>query len=200
MKFKFPFSLKGLKKINRNHLILAALAGVLLLVIALPTGNTGKEDGQNRAAEQDIGAAAKAKAAAESNSAYKKNMELQLEKTLGAMEGVGQVEVMLTLQDTGEAVVEKDVTRNEERTAEEDSEGTKRENSVINSQEETIYIQNDGSGGTPFVAKEVNPRVEGVLVVAQGAGSAAVVKNISDAVMALFPVEAHKIKVVKMSE
>ncbi len=197
MKFKFPFSLKGLKKINRTHLILVALAGVLLLVITLPTTeSTTKEE----EAGQPQGAAVNTGEAPEENGTYKKAMEQQLKKVLGDMEGVGKVEVMLTLQDTGEAVVEKDVTKTDERAAEEDSEGTKRENSVINSQEETIYIQSDGSGGTPFVAKEVNPKVEGVLVVAQGAGSAAVVKNISDAVMALFPVEAHKIKVVKMSE
>ena len=197
MKFKFPFSLKGLKKINRTHLILVALAGVLLLVITLPTTeSTTKEE----EAGQPQGAAVNTGEASEENGTYKKAMEQQLKKVLGDMEGVGKVEVMLTLQDTGEAVVEKDVTKTDERAAEEDSEGTKRENSVINSQEETIYIQSDGSGSTPFVAKEVNPKVEGVLVVAQGAESAAVVKNISDAVMALFPVEAHKIRVVKMSE
>lgn len=197
MKFKFPFSLKGLKKINRTHLLLVALAGVLLLVITLPTTESTtkeKEAGQPQAEAGNTGEAS------EENSTYKKAMELQLKKVLGAMEGVGQVEVMLTLKDAGEAVVEKDITKTDERTAEEDSQGTKRENSVINSQEETIYIQSDSNGSTPFVAKEVNPKVEGVLVVAQGAESATVVKNISDAVMALFPVEAHKIKVVKMNE
>ena len=41
--------------------------------------------------------------------------------------------------------------------------------------------------------------MEGVLVVAEGGGDAKIVKNISDAVLALFSVEAHKIKVVKMN-
>ena len=39
----------------------------------------------------------------------------------------------------------------------------------------------------------------GVLVLAQGADSAVVKKDITDAVMALFGLEAHKIKVMKMN-
>ena len=38
----------------------------------------------------------------------------------------------------------------------------------------------------------------GITVAAQGGGSALVQKNISDVLEALFHVEAHKIKVVKM--
>ena len=53
--------------------------------------------------------------------------------------------------------------------------------------------------GQPFIAKETAPQVEGVLVVAEGGENAKTVKNISDAVLALFPVEVHKIKVVKMN-
>ena len=41
-------------------------------------------------------------------------------------------------------------------------------------------------------------KVTGVLISAQGADQSMVVKNIQDAVMALFQVEAHKIKVMKM--
>lgn len=40
--------------------------------------------------------------------------------------------------------------------------------------------------------------VEGVVVVAQGAENAAVKKKIQDIVLALFPIEAHKIEIVKM--
>ena len=43
------------------------------------------------------------------------------------------------------------------------------------------------------------PSIEGIVVVAEGGGNATVAANISNAAMALFPVEAHKIIVVKMS-
>ena len=38
------------------------------------------------------------------------------------------------------------------------------------------------------------------MVVAEGGGNATVVSQISKAAMALFPIEAHKIIVVKMSQ
>ena len=38
----------------------------------------------------------------------------------------------------------------------------------------------------------------GVLVCAQGGGDPVVVQNIQEAVMALFQVDAHKIKIMKM--
>ena len=42
------------------------------------------------------------------------------------------------------------------------------------------------------------PEIEGVLVVAEGGDSPRIVSDISDAVKALFQVEAHRIKVIKM--
>ena len=50
----------------------------------------------------------------------------------------------------------------------------------------------------PYVIKENMPSIAGVLIIADGADKAEVVQNISDAVKALFDVDAHKIKVMKM--
>ena len=55
----------------------------------------------------------------------------------------------------------------------------------------------NGSEKQPYVTKEVLPKVEGVLVVAEGGDDPRVISDISDTVMALFRVEAHKIKVMK---
>ncbi len=52
----------------------------------------------------------------------------------------------------------------------------------------------------PFVVKTLLPQVEGVVVVAQGAGTGNINKSITDVVQALFDVEAHKVKVVKMND
>ena len=51
----------------------------------------------------------------------------------------------------------------------------------------------------PYVICRQMPKIEGVVVVAQGGGNAKTVTEISNAVMSLFPVEAHKVVVVKMS-
>ena len=48
------------------------------------------------------------------------------------------------------------------------------------------------------MVKTLNPRVEGVLVVAEGAGDGTVARNITEIAQALFGVEAHRVKVVSM--
>ena len=48
------------------------------------------------------------------------------------------------------------------------------------------------------MAKELTPAVEGVVVLCDGGDEPVVVQQITEAVEALFPVESHKIKVVKM--
>ena len=46
--------------------------------------------------------------------------------------------------------------------------------------------------------KQLEPEIEGITVVCKGGGNTYIQKNISDALVALFHIEAHKIKVVKM--
>ena len=188
------FSMENLKGISKNQLLVGGLAGILLLVIALPTEQGKKPEGggsetQSGAPEEKIYTAPES---------YGRELERKLGQILAEMEGVGKVEVMITLQDDGERIVEKDITRNSQEVLEGDGE-TKRETRESQYQEGSVFGQETGQEGQPFVSKEVVPKVEGVLVVAEGGGNAKTVKNISDAVLALFPVEVHKIKVVKMN-
>ena len=94
------------------------------------------------------------------------------------MEGVGKVSVMVTVADQGEDIIEKDKTEHTSTVTNTDS-GSMEMTTEKESGEETVY--------------------EGVLVVAEGGDSPRIVSDISDAVKALFQVEAHRIKVVKMS-
>ena len=113
------------------------------------------------------------------------------------MDGVGNVEVMITVSDRGEYVVEKDTNSVGTITTEEDSAGGSRTVSENTVEEATIYVEN-GEETYPYIQKEKMPTVEGVVVVAEGGGNSLVVSNISESVKALLPVEAHRIKVVKM--
>lgn len=187
---KDRFSLDKLKNIPKSQLLIGGLAGILLLVIAIPVDKKpDNAGGQDTIVEQP---------SEEESADYAKQMERRLEKILENMAGVGKVEVMITLKDEGEQQVEKDRSRNRQDTNEQDGTAT-RSGTQQQSQEETVYSGGSESSGEPFVKKEVAPGVEGVLVVAEGGGNAQVAKNISDAVLALFPVEVHKIKVVKMN-
>jgi stage III sporulation protein AG len=60
---------------------------------------------------------------------------------------------------------------------------------------QVMLMTEEESGG--FSSSE-NLKVTGVLIAAQGADNPVTVQNIKEAVMALFQVEAHKIKIMKM--
>lgn len=178
------------KKLKRSDWLILVLAGILILIIALPTDT--KEKKQAEEAKENI--------SKENNTmeASKDEIERKLEDILEKIDGAGDVKVMITYQDSGTQVVEKDKNTSENSLEESDSTGGVRSTKEQQLQESTVYEEED-AGNTPFVSKELLPKVEGILIVASGGDNQKVKQNISEAVLALFQVEAHRIKIVKMS-
>lgn len=188
------FRQKGWKRLKKSDWAAIALLGVLLLIIAMPSGSKTAVNKTDNF-ETVSGTEAEETTEKEDYSAY---LENKLERVLAQMEGVGRVTVMITVSDNGESVVEKDASGSSTTTTENDSSGGVRTVTEEQSSETTIYLETDGES-RPYVQKEKLPSIEGVIVVAEGGGNSRVVSEISEAVEALFSVEAHKIKVVKMS-
>ena len=178
------------KKLKRSDWLILVLAGILILIIALPTDT--KEKKQAEEAKENI--------SKENNTmeASKDEIERKLEDILEKIDGAGDVKVMITYQDSGTQVVEKDKNTSENSLEESDSTGGVRSTKEQQLQESTVYEEAD-AGNPPFVSKELLPKVEGILIVASGGDNQKVKQNISEAVLALFQVEAHRIKIVKMS-
>lgn len=130
--------------------------------------------------------------------AYISDMEQRLTSLLSGMKGVGKVRVMITLESTQELVVEKEQKTSLDQTVEQDSQGGSRNIYKQQTDQEAIY-HTDGKQ-EPYVIMTYLPKVEGVVILAQGAGTGDVNSSITDAVMALFGIGAHKVKVLKMSD
>lgn len=178
------------KKLKRSDWLILVLAGILILIIALPTDTKGKKQAEE----------VKENISKENNTmeASKDEIEQKLEDILEKIDGAGEVKVMITYQDSGTQVVEKDKNTSANSVEESDSTGGVRSTKEQQLQESTVYEEAD-AGNTPFVSKELLPKVEGILIVASGGDNQKVKQNISEAVLALFQVEAHRIKIVKMS-
>ena len=200
--------------LKKDNMIILILMGVLLLVIAWPmesyeekeTGVSGLWD-RNGSTIQETGEKQTMDVQVKENYVSQKyleeeyvvdTLEKRLEEILFAMQGVGQVKVMITLASQGEKIVEKDIPLERSNIVEEDSGGGSRNTNEMNSQEETVYSTNSQGDKIPYVIKETGVEVAGVSVVAEGGGNEAVQKNIGEVIQALFGIEEHKIKVVKM--
>lgn len=191
------------KWLKRDNLLILLLAGVLLVVIALPTEKSSRNEGADAgltAGNQEgaIQSPAQVNTSFSSTEEYAAYLERRLEDTLSQISGVGTVQVMITLKATQELVLEKDQQTQSSSTTEEDSQGGSRSSHQISRSESTVYHSSGNS--EPYVVKTLLPQVEGVVVVAQGAGTGTINRSITDVVQALFDVEAHKVKVVKMDE
>lgn len=173
---------KFLKKLSKEQLLMAALAGLLLLVIAIPLPQEYQKEtaAQENQGEEPVNA--------------EKTTQQQLQEILQKISGVGKVEVLITYEDAGKMVVEKDDVSSEELISETDSNGGTRTTTVNQKDKKTVCTGED----MPYVVQELSPKVQGVLVVAQGAGNETVKKQISETIQALFGLEAHKISIMKM--
>ncbi len=180
-----------LKRPGKDQVLIFLLTGVLLLVIALPAAEDGKPEGPADSGE--IQEESEVLAQQEGS----RELENRLQELLCHVQGVGKTQVMITLKSDGKRIVEKDreQSRDGAGSAADGGEGSE---VSVRSSENTVY-QRDGSGAEiPYVSEQQAPEIDGVLVVAQGGGEASTAKEITEAVMALFGVEAHKIKVMKM--
>ena len=184
--------LLGKKWFSRDNLLLLVLLGVLLFVIALPVK---KEDSGKGQEKENAAAASTQTVTAGSTEEYAAYLEEKLKKMLEAVQGLGEVEVMVTLESSEEKIVEKDMTAERSNTEEQDAAGGARTVNTSNTEYRTIYRED--TGGDPFVVKTITPKVEGVLVVAEGAGKGNMAGEITQIIQALFGVEAHRIKVLE---
>lgn len=181
----------GKKVLRKNHVIILFLTGLLLFIAVVPFPESGKNDDENQDvlsddnySKMDIGE-------------YETYLEKKTADILRQVDGVGEVTVMITLKSGGQKIIEKDQSGTSQTTEETDSAGGVRTVEDTASDKVSVYEQQADGSSVPYVSKELSPEVEGVLVIADGGDNAVTEKSITEAVQALFGVEAHKIKIMK---
>lgn len=163
-------------KWKKEQWFILLIIGLLLFVIAIPVSEKEEETEEEMlVSEVDM-------------SAYAQMLERRMEAVLQKVNEVGEVDVMITLSSSAEKIVEKEREKMSE-SVDQDGKST----TTYESSETAIY---DGKE-SPYVKKELSPKIEGVLVVAQGGDEPLVREEIIEAVQALFGIEVHKIKVMK---
>lgn len=126
---------------------------------------------------------------------YEDAYESQLKDILTKIVGVGEVEVLVTIDSTEEVTVERNTKETQQVTNEKDQHGATRHiTDVTRSGEVVLYEVSNGK--QPLVQKYIKPKIRGVLVVAKGAENLTVKKMITEAVERGLDVPANKISIL----
>lgn len=192
----------SIKEIGPSRLLILLLVGIFLLVLSFPNMLSQDKSSQGNQADSD-GNLLKdntIKNDASSTDDYLSDLESRLQKVLSKVEGIGNVEVMITLKSSKELVTLKDTPYTQESVNENDGEGGSRQSSNIEQQESTVIVDSGDGESMPYIIKEIEPEVAGVLVIADGGGNISIKTEIMEAIQVLFNVPAHKIKVMKMNK
>ncbi|MBS6561193.1 MAG: stage III sporulation protein AG [Clostridiales bacterium] len=187
--------MEKIKEIGITKILLLLLAGVILVMTSLLETEPKTSENKEQVAVTDQSDLTVIKT---QQKKYKEQLEKQLSDALLQVEGVGKTKVMITLKGTEEIVVNKDTPYEEETTKEKDSTGGEREQTSVSQKEETVLVTDREGNSVPYVIKQLEPEIAGVVVVAEGGGSEQVIQEITDACEVLFSLPVHKIKVMKM--
>lgn len=181
---KKKWDIKGLSK---DKLIILLILAVFLLLLANPfSGSRIKDKDEEKETQQEE--------KEDDLKEYTSWMEDRVKAMLMEIDGVTKVKVMLTLKNTGEKIVLKDSPYEKQ----EESDGENKSNFKISSEEKTVLVSGEGKEEYPYLIQEIQPQVEGVWIMIKGKETAVDLSEIIEAVQVLFPVPAHKIKVMKM--
>lgn len=129
---------------------------------------------------------------------YEKEMEDRLKELLESMDGVGAVQVMVTVKATTQKVVLTENPYTSSALEESDGEGGVRTSKEESMDYNTVYVTDSNGNTVPYVLNEIMPEVEGVAIIAEGGDSPTIKDKINTVVKSLFDIEANKISISKM--
>lgn len=191
----------SLKQIGLPRLIMLFMAGVLIILLSFPSvfgafrpSGKNSQDNKTQDLQNDTNTTSYV------GNTYISEMENKLRAVLKKVSGVGDVEVMITTKGTQEQVPLKDSSSTQESLNEVDGEGGSRTDNSAQREESTVLVTNENGNSVPYILQELEPEIEGVVVIAEGGDNAVVKMDIMEAVEVLFDVPAHKVKVMKMND
>ncbi|SHE94744.1 stage III sporulation protein AG [Clostridium fallax] len=132
-------------------------------------------------------------------SEYEEQQRINLKNILNKINGVGDVDVMITFESDETKVPAMDTNKQTNTTEEKDKEGGER---VTNQENDgsKVVITTSGNGNEPLILKTYKPKVVGVVVVAKGAEDSKTKYEISKAVSNLYNISSNKVNVYPMKK
>ena len=133
-------------------------------------------------------------ASEEKNTNSDEDLEKKLEKILSSINGVGNVNVMLTYTESTQIIPVYNKTEKTSNPNESDSGGGTRQVEESDVTQEVVYQDKNGKNNI-ITQKTISPKIEGAIITADGANNSNIKANIIQAVEAATGLATHKIQV-----
>lgn len=133
-------------------------------------------------------------ASEEKNTNSDEDLEKKLERILSSINGVGNVNVMLTYTESTQIIPVYNKTEKTSNTNESDSGGGTRQVEESDVTQEVVYQDKNGKNNI-ITQKTISPKIEGAIITADGANNSNIKANIIQAVEAATGLATHKIQV-----
>lgn len=130
---------------------------------------------------------------------YEEKQKNDLKNILKKMNGVGDVEVMMSFENGEEKVPAYDKSTQKSTTEETDNQGGKRVNTQ-NTDGSTIVMTTSDGDNEPFILKTYKPKIIGVIILAEGADNSKTKYEIEQAVSKLYNLSLDKVNVYSMKK
>lgn len=137
-------------------------------------------------------------AIAVSTKAYTEELEQKLTTILGGIDGVGQTEIMVTLENGVEYVYANEEKINTNTTEDYGSNDKKKVQEKEDYEQKLILVEGT-NGKEALIQKQLEPKVQGVVVVCEGGESAVVQQRVISAVTTALNINANRVCVTKLS-
>lgn len=176
---------KGDKKIK--WVVFIGLAGILLILLS--------ELVPQKSAEPLEGAVS----VFADNEEFCKKTEEKIYRLVSSIEGVGEVKVWVTLESGVEYVYLQEQVRNTDLTTDYNDGNVKSLREKDNSEQKYILVNKNGEE-QPLVQKQLEPAVQGVVVVCEGAQSPQVNEQVVNAITCALGISSNRVYVAQLTD
>lgn len=179
---------EGKKKERINLLLLIFIGGLFILISSKNFIGNVKEEPKKTEEIVQLN---------EDPNSYEKELEKRLEEILCQVDGAGVVDVMITFSQMETVVVEKNKNEVIDTSDEIDNSGGTRIVKKSQTDEEVVLITDSDGNTEPLILYKTVPKVEGVIIVAQGGGDIKIRESLIRSAVAALDVSINKVEVLK---
>lgn len=172
---------------------------IIILIITIIAINTIWSDNTKKnKSKENINDNSKQLASSTIETSSDLGLEPKLKNILETIQGVGKVNVFINYSESSETVAMFNENSKTSTTEETDTSGGKRIIEQKDTQKDVVYQDSNGDK-IPITQKTIQPKIEGAIITAEGAGNAAVKASIIQAVEAATGLATHKIQVFQFA-